>query len=201
MSANYRISRNLPIRHFIHIYSNGHTEINYFNLKKNELHGVRNLKIEPIFENEGSPKKILNWIKKNYPIRDRTPNDKVFCLIDVDEITDVNIQEGLRVKADFIELILSNPNFELWFLLHFKLYTHQFSIEETTTKLNNFLPEYTKPDVASIFSKLKPHESRAIENAKRLRIHHQNQNTSLFTRASNPHTNIDRVIELINSFV
>ena len=118
-----RKSRNLQQRYFIHIYSNGHTEHYYFLLKKSEL-GIRNVIIEPFFENSGNPTQMIKKIAKKYSSNNIRDKDKIFCVMDMDETTNEMVQEGLRLKeSKFISLILSNPNFEIWFLLHFKHYT------------------------------------------------------------------------------
>jgi hypothetical protein len=195
-----RKSRKLEPRHFIHIYSNGYTEINYFNLKKCECVKKRNIKIEPFFENAGNPQQILRQIEKKYQQGDVTSGDNVFCVIDVDDTEDDRITEGIRIKAEYIKLILSNPNFELWLLLHFKFYTHQFSKEETLTKLKEFIPDYEKPNVAPFFPILKSKETIAVNNAKKLKKYHTKAKNDLHTRAANPCTTVDEVVETINSY-
>jgi hypothetical protein len=200
MQIHRRESRKLEPRHFIHIYSNGYTELNYFNLKKCDCVKRRNIKIEPFFENAGNPQQILKQIEKKYQKGDITSKDKIFCVIDVDDIEDVSIKEAIRIKSEYITLVLSNPNFELWLLLHFKLYTHQFSKEETLTKLKKFIPDYVKPNIAPFFSTLKSKELIALDNAKRLKTYHNKAKNDLHTRAANPCTTVDEVVETINLY-
>jgi len=127
------------------------------------------------------------------------PDDKVYCILDVDDLPDTIIQTSFNSKPEYIDVIFSNPNFELWLLLHFKYYNHQFSKDETLTKLKDHLPGYSKPNIEPIFSELKAKENTAIHNAKQLRIHHSRENTNLNSRSANPHTHMDIVVELLNS--
>lgn len=200
MQIHCRVSRKLEPRHFIHIYSNGYTEINYFTLKKCDCAKKRNIRIEPFFENAGNPNQIIKQIEKKYPKGYVTSKDKIFCVIDVDDIKDICIKEAMQLKAEYIKLVLSNPNFELWLLLHFKLYMHQFSKEETLTKLKKFVPDYEKPNIAPFFSTLKTNESIALGNAKKLKTYHKKEKNDLHSRAANPCTTVDEVVETINSF-
>jgi len=198
------LSRNIPLRKVIRIYSDGDTEIDYFNSKKREISercartGRRNIKIIPIHEKSGITR-ILKTIQKNCPENDLNPDDKVYCILDVDDLPDTIIQTSLNSKPEYIDVIFSNPNFELWLLLHFKYYNHQFSKDETLTKLKDHLPGYSKPNIEPIFSELKAKENTAIHNAKQLRIHHSRENTNLNSRSANPHTHMDIVVELLNS--
>jgi hypothetical protein len=200
MSIHRRESRKLEPRHFIHIYSNGYTEINYFNLKKCDCAKKRNIRIEPFFENAGNPHQMIKQIEKKYQIGDVTSKDRIFCVIDVDDVEDICIKDAMRLKSDYIKLVLSNPNFELWLLLHFKLYTHQFSKEETLTKLKKFVPDYVKPNVAPFFSTLKDKEPFALSNAKKLKTYHKKAKNDIHTRAANPCTTVDEIVETINSY-
>lgn len=201
MTQYSRKSLKLKPRHFIHIYSNGYTEINYFNLKKIDCDRSKHIKIEPFFENSANPRHLIRQIEKNYDKGDVTSKDRVFCVIDIDDIDNTTIKETFQHKPRFINLVISNPNFELWLLLHFKLYTHQFSKEETLQKLKEFIPEYRKPDVAPFYTTLKGNEITALENAKKLKNYHEVAKNDLRTREANPYTAINEVVETINLII
>ncbi|OPX63196.1 MULTISPECIES: RloB family protein [unclassified Methanoregula] len=192
-------SHNRKPRNFIHIYSNGYSEINYFTLKK--IHSnKKNIRIEPFFENAGNPHQMVKLIERKYSAKDLDPNDRIYCVTDVDDATDICINDAMTRKAKFITLILSNPNFELWLLLHFKLYTHQFSKNETVEKLKVFLPEYQKPEIEPHFSQLCKNEAQAIQNVSKLKKYHTKEKRNLFLRDANPYSFIGEIIEIINSF-
>jgi hypothetical protein len=195
----YRSSKKLKTYPVIYIYTNAETEYNYFYSKKMELHGIRTVRIKTPLEKVGNPKQLINIAKEQCeaPI---TKKDRIFCIIDVDNATNEEIQSALKIKPKYIDLIISNPNFELWLLLHFNYYSHQFSIGETLEKLKMYLPDYKKPNIQPIFHKLKETEEIAIKNSKKLESHHLSRNTDLYSKNANPYTFINNVVELLNSF-
>jgi len=197
-------SQKKPLRSIIRIFSNGETEINYFNEQKNAikkrcgLSNNRNIKIIPIYQNQ-SIKKSLQTIIKQYPERILKDNDKIFCVFDVDNTDDSHLEQALKSKPRYVDLILSNPCFEFWLLLHFRYHNQSMTIDEAATKIKNFLPTYTKPNIQPYFSILKPREETAIKYAKQVRREHQKNGYELNSRIANPHTHMDSVVELLNS--
>jgi hypothetical protein len=127
-------------------------------------------------------------------------NDKFFCVFDVDNDDDRILEEAIRIKPRHVDIILSNPSFEFWLLLHFRYHNQSMTIDETITKLKNYLPTYTKPNIQPIFSTLKTNENNAISHSKRVRREHHNDGNDLNSRAANPHTYADLIVELLNSF-
>lgn len=200
MTSFTRKSENRSLRNFIHIYVNGHTEHEYFLLIKKDLRNT-NLVIKPHFENAGNPSQLLKRISQEYERNEISKGDRVFCAMDVDEITNQAIQKGIRNKPKRVDLILSNPNFEVWILLHFKYFTHTLMIEETVDKVQEFIPKYSKTDIDPFFDILRKNENYAMINSKRLREFHENSNVDLNTRESNPSTKIDIILDTIKKFV
>lgn len=204
MSQRSRVSRQIKQRDFIHIYSNGDTEVNYFNLKKEEL-GIKNVIIKSFRKNAGNPKELMKIIareenSRGICLRDIREDDRIYCVIDVDETSDKNLEEALQLKeAKYIKLILSNPNFELWVLLHFRQYTSQLSIGDTLVKLLDHIPYYEKPKIKPIFPLLRDKEINAITNAKKLKEKYLDSRTNLYSRSANPYTSIFEIIEVLNS--
>lgn len=74
------------------------------------------------------------------------------------------------------------------------------TVDEATTKLTKYLPKYTKPDIQPVFPTLKTREGNAISHSKRVRSEHQNNGNDLHSRTANPHTYVDLIVELLNSF-
>jgi hypothetical protein len=146
-------------------------------------------------------KKLIEKIKSLYPEKELQENDKIFCVLDVDNDTDEMIQEAIRVKPEYIQLNLSNPNFELWLLLHFAYHNQSLSIDETFTKLRNHIPDYTKPNIESIFQTLKENENNALTHTARLRNYHLRSDIDLNSRDANPYTSVDEVVKFLNSLV
>jgi len=104
---------------------------------------------------------------------DRDLGDKAFCLIDADVSPSKNqkIREADKIaRKKGIELIVSAPCFELWFLCHYSFSTRQYgSNDELIAELmkhEDFL-NYKK-NCTGLYEKLLPRLDIAIDNAKRL---------------------------------
>lgn len=192
-------SHNLPQRKVTWIYTNGKTEKNYFDLQKDAHKDKRNLKIRSICKDGRGIKNILEKIKRECDGRSLRPEDKIFCVVDVDASTDIEIQGAFRIKPKYVDLILSNPDFELWLLLHFQRCNTRITKDETMIRVRTHLPRYCKPQIVPIFSKLKENEAIAIDNARLLRKLHLKESVDLNSTAANPHTSVDYIVEFLNS--
>lgn len=105
--------------------------------------------------------------------------------------------EKVRKIADRsdVHMVISNPCFELWYLLHFR-YTTKYlkDYEATKEELVSYFPEYEKTD--DVYTQLLPHLEQALQNAKRLeRYHIENGETVPFTIGVNPYTEVYQLIE------
>lgn len=114
--------------------------------------------------------------------------DQLWCVVDVDNFTDLD--EARRIASDSpvtTTLIVSNPCFELWPLLHFILHRGHIDGPAHAKKLLcEQLPGYDKQIVD--FAKLYvPRLADAIENAKAL------DPTGEATQV-NPSTNVWRLV-------
>ncbi|MBF0394952.1 MAG: RloB domain-containing protein [Alphaproteobacteria bacterium] len=92
--------------------------------------------------------------------------DDVYCLVDRDThpLDQARIEAG---KAGF-RLLISDPCFELWFLLHFKFTTAPFSCcDELARALERYLPDYEKR--GDNFPIIRSKTADALINAVRLR--------------------------------
>lgn len=65
--AKQRKTKKLPLRSLVLIYTDGHTELNYFRLKKSSLTGRKNIKIETRIANIKSGKKFVDSAKSTFP--------------------------------------------------------------------------------------------------------------------------------------
>lgn len=96
-----------------------------------------------------------------------------------------------------IEMIISNPCFELWYLLHFR-YTAGFlkDYEAVRKLLTEYIPNYEKAD--DVFPMLEGQLEDAVKRAKQLEEYHLgNGNTVPLRIAVNPFTEVYRLIEAI----
>lgn len=96
-----------------------------------------------------------------------------------------------------IQLAISNPCFEFWYLLHFQ-YTTRFlkDYPAVRTMLTSYLSRYEKNK--DVFPQLAAHTEEAIQNAKRLEEYHQKGGcTSPFGLHTNPFTEVYRLVEAL----
>ena len=71
--------------------------------------------------------------------------DQVWCVFDVDRNTNENIEKAKRKAQDAnITLCLSNPCFEVWYILHFHYFDQRISSSDLQSKLEDRIPDYDK---------------------------------------------------------
>lgn len=94
-----------------------------------------------------------------------------------------------------IQMAISNPCFELWYLLHFRYTTkHLKDYNAVKNELIPFLPEYEKTN--DVYDQLLPMLETAVKNAKNLEKYHLNNGEQLpFEIGANPYTEVYRLIE------
>lgn len=102
-------------------------------------------------------------------------------------------------KQKGMEMIISNPCFEFWYLLHFRYTTGFLKDYEAVEKfLTVHIPDYEK--TKDVFLMLEKHLGEAIKRAKQLEGYHlQNGNQLPFRITVNPYTEVYRLIEAITS--
>ena len=129
---------------------------------------------------------------------DSREGDLAFCLLDMDCSRDKEkpLQEALRLaKKNEIQIIVSNPCFEFWYLLHFQYTTKFFKdYPAVKTALTAYLSDYEK--AGDVYAQLSEHTTDAIQNAKRVEQYHiQNDCNKPFGIAVNPFTDIYQLVE------
>lgn len=155
-----------------------------------------------------------------YTIRE-ADGDRVWCIFDVD--VDRNNNDALRAKQvqldnayklakkDDIRLGISNPCFELWYLLHFCYTTGFIKDYESMKKLlesRTSIKDYDKN--IDVFDYLKDNIDIAIDNSEKLKKHYEDlgivianveTNEILLNMKniveSNPYTNIHELVSYI----
>ena len=93
-------------------------------------------------------------------------------------------------------VVLSNPSFEFWFVLHFVYTTRPMSRDEACRELRKAgrIPGYSKG--LDVYRLLAPFEARAITHAQQLRDYHGIRATTV---ASVPCTDADKLVEFLNA--
>jgi hypothetical protein len=200
------------------------TEPEYFNLFKTRYVNV-NVEIpdkKSCGKNKGKKTDPLSLVMKaeeykrsKYEIREQD-GDRVWCVFDVDlnYNTDNAIQARIveinkaKIIADSnkIKLGISNPCFELWYLIHFEYTTANLKdCNSVIERLNKYIIDYNKSKCPirqdENYKKLM---TTAISNAKKLKEHHQSLKTMIHIEnldmsikdlvESNPYTNLWELI-------
>ena len=95
------------------------------------------------------------------------------------------------------KIALSNPCFELWFLLHFTYTTGSLqNYSAVSRKLSEYLPQYEKN--SDIFNLLLDKQKTAINHAKKLKAFHIEQGKPDYMNSSvNPSTAVWELVEAL----
>lgn len=143
--------------------------------------------------------KVLQNEKKK--IKEPGIEDKAYCIIDMDIGCSKNkqiMQAEVKAKKANIELIISNPCFEIWYLCHFiystKLYN---SNDEVINELKKYISNYDKN--INIFNKLEGNTNVAISNAKKLERHHKELGRVEHSLENNPSTDVYKIVKEIST--
>ena len=104
------------------------------------------------------------------------------------------IQEA---TANDISIALSNPCFELWFLLHFEYSTgHMKNYADVIKRLTTYFPGYDKN--VDVYGDLVDRLNTAIRNGKKLQRHHsENGAIQLLDVSVATYTNVWELVETI----
>lgn len=134
-------------------------------------------------------------------------NDSVWIVADADinynnlnPIQSKNSQlENVRKTAinKDINIIISNPCFELWYLLHFRYTTrHLNTYKDVYDMLEQHITAYNKNK--DIYDLVKEKMCHAIENAKKLEEYQEGLgNNILFGLNVNPFTDVYRLVQVL----
>lgn len=146
----------------------GQTEKEYF-LELKSCEKLLGITIIPKVASHSSMSNILECA-----IREASDKvyDSIWCVFD----RDVSLHSKVTVKAKNLEskairkgikIADSFPSFEVWFLLHYVIPQYSYSKQdELINDLKKYIPDYEKGK--KIYSKLKPLQKTAGENAKKL---------------------------------
>lgn len=150
--------------------------------------------------NSTDPLKMVKDIIKTMRLKDIDVKygDKIYCVFDSDEDEnkDLQIKKAIALaRKHNIEIIVSNPCFEEWFLCHFKYTTRYLNGDKVIEKLKCYIPNYDKNiDVFPIVDKF---TEVGIKNAKKQIKYHKSLGRDVNLTQSNPCTNVYKIIEEI----
>jgi hypothetical protein len=171
------------------------TEPKYF---ENYRTAKNNLDVIPIPSSRKDVGNIVKFTQKKLQDLDIKGGDSIWCVFDCDENTDDSISKAYKNAGKSINMCLSNPSFELWFLLHFSYVDTSLQNEGLIELLKRQIAGYSKN--SDYFQALEPLTDTAVKNAKRLEKLHLDNGTDLNSTQSNPSTQVYRIIEVIQQF-
>ncbi len=128
----------------------------------------------------------------------KSPYDETWCVLDADASTmeqlKTSISEARKCK---VNVALSNPCFEFWYLLHFNYCASHFrDCAAVVHELKKYQPQYVKSD-GSICDAVAPNRGCAVSNAAQVLKHHNAKAIAGQIAKCNPSTNVHKLVELL----
>ena len=145
------------------------------------------------------PEGMLRIIERYWNEYDLSPErgDIGFVILDLDcDNSKADLIHSLAARSDNVRFVVSNPCFEVWFMLHFKYSTRAMTSKEAVKEVKTFIPEYEK--TLDVFPLLKDKLDTAIENVDRLKKYYRDIGAVWPSDECNPLTDVPIVIEAIN---
>ncbi len=154
---------------------------------------------------KGIVRKLKSKINDKRGIEFNAQSDRAFCLIDTDCDNTKNgrIEEALReAEKDRkipIEIITSNPCFEIWFILHerytAKKYNSSSEVVSDLRKIKGW-ESYNKGDTDTYRKTIK-NVQKAIRNARKLETKHLEEGIKPHTVEFMPSSGIYKLVEIL----
>ncbi|MBK1989650.1 RloB domain-containing protein [Sphaerospermopsis aphanizomenoides BCCUSP55] len=151
------------------------TEPIYFNSIRNDLRSPTLEIIVLPHQKKTDPGNIIErLIEERQQMKNEkrwTTNDAAWAVFDGDEHIErskENWQKAInRANSQKINLAITNPCFELWYLIHFQDHLSQINRDKLINLLNKHIPEYDK-SMSLYPNPLKPRISQAIQCADKI---------------------------------
>lgn len=137
------------------------------------------------------------WLRNGM---DFTKGDRGFVVLDLDcDDRKAKLIKELETSSKVAQFVISNPCFEVWFLLHYKYTTHVYlNGAEVLRDLRSFIPDYEKnKDITGLLS---DKTEFALQNAEKLAEHYDKLGYKWPSNKENPRTDVPIVLAAINSF-
>lgn len=129
---------------------------------------------------------------------DLKDGDILACFIDVDfkNGRDQELRAAMKLaRQNNISVFLSNPCFEIWYLLHFRYSTKPYgSNEEVIKELGSYISDYSKSK--DVYDLIENKIDQALLNTKRLESYHLENGTNDRLKKP-PSTEAYKLIEMI----
>ena len=190
-----RPGRRQPLKRLVIVCEGEKTEPLYFEALRREQR-LSSIDIK-IVKSRSAPTYIVReGIRQKKELDDE--RDEVWCVFDAEcRAAEAPFQQAVAAsRSHGLELAVSNPAFEYWYILHFVCTDRPFgAADECFRELQAYLPGYDKAHL--VFDELKERLDDALANADRLR---QNASDSWQT-FPNPSTGVDVLVHSIRGLL
>ncbi|TKJ34124.1 MAG: hypothetical protein CEE38_18845 [Planctomycetes bacterium B3_Pla] len=122
--------------------------------------------------------------------------DVVYCVIDVEAPKAESLPRAVnKARDNKLEVVLSNPCFEYWYILHFRKTSAPFhTSQDVKSALRQEHPSYCESDT-TIFNIAYPKTADAIKHSKEVLKEQHNDAEDLSD--CNPSTHVHRIVEYL----
>ena len=123
----------------------------------------------------------------------------VYCVIDVEApVPHESLARAIyKAKGNKLDVILSNPCFEYWYILHFRKTSAPFNrSQDAKSALRREHPAYNESDT-TIFNVVYPKTSDAIKHSKEVLKEQHNKAEDLSD--CNPSTHVHKIVEYLQN--
>ncbi len=196
-----------PLKSILIVCEGEKTEPIYFNALKETLRLIM-VDVE-IVGGGGAPITVVNRaielredrkeIAKKMKSLTKAVYEVIYCVIDVEAPTP---HESLaravnKAESNNFEVVLSNPCFEYWYILHFKKTSAPFNrSQDAKAALRREHPAYNESDT-TIFNVVYPKTSDAIKHSKEVLKEQHNDSEDLSD--CNPSTHVHKIVEYLQN--
>jgi len=185
-------------RNVVVVVTEGRTEKIYFN-------GLKQRSCNVEIKTPGtSPTDAINLVK--FCVRqieenglDLDEGDAAICVFDIEGNPAANLKKAMKLaNENGITLAVTNPCFELWYLLHFIKVDHKVTCGDAQTLLKRFIKGYNKTtDYRGV---LGPKHAPAMRNADDLWEHH-GLGDKVQPSQPNPSTSVHLAVRAIEALI
>ena len=128
----------------------------------------------------------------------KTAYEVVYCVIDVEAPKAESLSRAInKAKDNKLEVILSNPCFEYWYILHFRKTSAPFNTSrDAKSALKQEHSAYSEGDT-TIFNVVYPKTSGSIKHSREVLIEQHNNAEDLSN--CNPSTHVHKIVEYLQN--
>ena len=145
------------------------------------------------------PTKLAESIRKRWYAEDADSRtgDKAFVIVDLDNNgSKAKEIQRLETENNIEEYIVSNPCFEVWYLLHYGFSTRAYiDADAVIRELKKRYPEYEK--TSDMYTVLRDKMHEAITNAEKLEEYYKSEEHEHPDVSCNPYTDVHKLVKML----